>query len=1081
MHLRADLLEEALFGELSGRAREHHLLLDELVEEAWLREPARGRPVRIGALGEAMLCNSLAHRVPAPLRGMAGTPGLRRSLRRFFHAAGVAGLSAATMRRLVQRAGERAPAVAQKLQALADLYQSYRGFFGSRLADEATVFRRGLLALQKVPPPSLQEGDLDVLGMALVPAAAAPTLQERLVAIGALVSAGTGAGAPRTVRVHVPDADGRPLLEAALAPVLSSLYTLHDLNLEEVRVPLGPFQDQSTAWGRFLGRLFQPQPPLQSDADDRVPAAELSFLAAPNPVAEAQGVARAARDLIDCGVAPSTMGIVVQDPSRQAMLASALRRYGVPFWLPLPAQPDAGGPPAPAPPLQVLLGIYRLVERDLPREEFVQLLCSRYLHWGTASAAPWRLARALREAGIRDLRLGRSSAPAPAEADYERRLREWQQRQGQEGRVRPLLEAALNHLRLLPETASLPVHAAALARLCEQLRFWDRCLEPGTLPPPAASVEDALALARDQEVALELRELLAEVPRLAQLQGLHRDALDRDAFAQLLGDLAAEANRAASLRGVAGTAAVLGDLGTIAGRRLRHLFVTGLTEGELPGRAAEDPLLSDEERRLCNRLLGRDVFPLARHGDVQAPLLFAQALCHSRAAHLSYALCDDNGRPLPRSSFVAEALRAAARPEPERGEFLVIPYAEQARTPAELWTRAAFDRCADPDPRRPWQPGRQAAGPGQALFTALSRREPARTARLLSIIAIERERARFFAARAAGRSDAASPFVGRLADAELRQRLSHRLPGSPQHPLSASALEDYAKCPFRFFLRRVLKAVPIQEGGDELDPMAGGRLYHLALERFFKDRKEQGRLPLRPQALSGDLAALSQIIDSVLDEWGRTESTGHQGLFAVQAQRMREDLARMIEREARQPIEPGCVPHLFEHEFGPLFITSRSDEQGLPLAIKGYIDRVDIGAGHAVVLDYKAGRLDRYEGLLRRELLSTSFQLPLYAAALRADPQVTALGIERVSARYYSLRQGRPSQGKLDDQIMISLEPQAQAQHPERNVAEVAYRLWRRLRDGDFRVDPRTCEGCGLEGACRISLTAAPAPVGNGA
>jgi hypothetical protein len=122
-----------------------------------------------------------------------------------------------------------------------------------------------------------------------------------------------------------------------------------------------------------------------------------------------------------------------------------------------------------------------------------------------------------------------------------------------------------------------------------------------------------------------------------------------------------------------------------------------------------------------------------------------------------------------------------------------------------------------------------------------------------------------------------------------------------------------------------------------------------------------------------------------------------------------------------------------------------------------------------VVLDYKAGRLGRYQDLLNSHLLSTSFQLPLYAAALTVDESLRDGGppLTEISARYYSLRQGQVSK-PLHDAEMISLDPEVRRRVPEHNVAEVAYRLWRRLRAGDFRVAPRTCEGCGLEATCRI-------------
>ncbi|HRI54226.1 MAG TPA: PD-(D/E)XK nuclease family protein [Pseudomonadota bacterium] len=300
--------------------------------------------------------------------------------------------------------------------------------------------------------------------------------------------------------------------------------------------------------------------------------------------------------------------------------------------------------------------------------------------------------------------------------------------------------------------------------------------------------------------------------------------------------------------------------------------------------------------------------------------------------------------------------------------------------------------------------------------------------------------------------------------------------------MSASALEDYAKCPFRFFVRRVLKATPVTEGGEDLDPLASGRLHHAVLERFFLNRRDCGRLPLRGDA--DDRAAMDQAVDEELRRFHGKERTGHPELLKVRVRRLRADLLRLLAREASSPIDPDCVPARFEHRFGPLALRGTDDGDGdgdgdtdgagMALHIEGIIDRVDLGRGRAVVLDYKAGRLLRYEELLRSHLLETSFQLPLYAAALTVDESLRDGGppITEVSARYYSLRQGRVSK-PLQDAEMISLDPAVRRRVPDRNVAEVAYRLWRRLRAGDFRVAPRTCEGCGLESSCRIPAASA--------
>ena len=60
----------------------------------------------------------------------------------------------------------------------------------------------------------------------------------------------------------------------------------------------------------------------------------------------------------------------------------------------------------------------------------------------------------------------------------------------------------------------------------------------------------------------------------------------------------------------------------------------------------------------------------------------------------------------------------------------------------------------------------------------------------------------------------------------------------------------------------------------------------------------------------------------------------------------------------------------------------------------------------------------------------------------------------------------------LSDDGLFALSGAVRTAAAEHNVAEVAYRLWRRLRAGDFRVAPKTCEGCGLESVCRIGSAA---------
>lgn len=1127
--------------------------LTELVVAAAARSLPEGTAF-LGPLAEVLLVDEVAASAEGPLRGMAATAGLRRALERAFQAAAYVDLKPATLSALARRLG-RGDKVSARGSAqaaeVARLYRHYRELLGPRRLDAALLWHKGLLALAQAPELAGVEV-VELCGLHQASAGTVPTPHGLMAALDALCTSG------RRVRVLLPQVEDRPLLTQALAPLYDALFRKHELNVDELHVPLGPAVTGDSAWARFVRGLFLKTgaPPLVAAGE--LAESELACCPLPSPRAEAQQVARRVRDLLDAGTPPGAIAVVAQDPERRRSLLAALSRYEVPVFAPPPRGllGESLQTMLPAP-LQALFDLFETVAQGLPREGLIRAMTSRYFRFpGPLHNRPWQVARALREAGVRELRprggaqeelwhrdgQGTLLAPPPPEADgdYRQRLTQWLRQQAAQQRPRhaapataaaesptasaaplpePLaavarqVDAVVRELGTLPESATLAEHCTALRRLCERLQLTERTAaaapvaprlaDPATAAPsdlgepdidPSESAallaSECLAQARDQAALAALRQALDELPRLSRRLGLHQRQLGRTRFAALL--------RAALLRlvpppgplGCPGTGVLVGELGQLGDRGWAQLFITGLVDGELPQRTPEDVVLDDDDRRALNRLCDAPVWPLAQHDGERAPLLLAQALAHAQAAQLSWATSDEEGRPLLRSPLIDAVLQAAARPEPPRWRVPLLPWPDQARHRAELWARAALRPGPAEQSPAPAAPPEARFGSGAPhvracaplLLDALAEYDRSRAARLRARIAIEQQRGRFFAALAAGLAPAvldglAGPFSGRLAAGDGVDRLQLRLPGSPEHPLSASALEDYAKCPFRFFVRRVLKATPVSEGGEDLDPLASGRLHHAVLERFFLNRRDRGRLPLRGD--EEDRAAMEQAVDEELGRFHVQERTGHPELLKVRVRRLRADLQRLLAREASSPIDPECVPARFEHRFGPLSIRSADDpgsagHGGMALHIEGIIDRVDLGRGRAVVLDYKAGRLLRYEELLRSHLLSTSFQLPLYAAALTVDESLREGGppLTEVAARYYSLRQGRVSR-PLQDPEMISLDPEVRRRAPDRNVAEVAYRLWRRLRAGDFRVAPRTCEGCGLESACRIPAASA--------
>lgn len=1050
-----------------------------LYDLALLAAPDELHTKRLGSIGE-VLRDFWVAREACRGAGLVDGAGLSKSVARLLAGAEAVAAAPSPLASQLQRWGRRLTEQAvddpTKAGQAARISEAGRlcGFchdsFGKRGVSEARLLREGLRQLSE-HPAVLSAEQIDLEGLHLT--VGHPGTASLPAWLGGLEVL---ARPERPIRVLLPSVEDRPALQRALKPLLDGLYRRHELPIEEATCPLGPLSIDEGPWARFVRGLFRPRGSTALVTEGEVDG-QLSLSPQPSPSAEAQAVTAKVLQLLAAGVAADRIAVVAESAERRGRVAAALLRAGV------TTTPLGGGVAGPRlrpielpPPLRLIAQLFEVLALGLPREALIQLLTSRYLRFaGPLAMEPWLLSRTLRAAGVRSLRRPERAKSATSElwdatASPEptwglSRLRTWLTAQcDDDGTPKaraahvPLVveqaELALRELSSLPTTGPLAEHVRALQRLLSRLHYF----ELASSLPKCPAGEDSATLAelitqslaaRERDVAAVqlLRHALAELPLWARRMSVGAESLSQKEFAgllkQVLGRLWDE-----QLLTTRAMAVQVGELADVAPQTFDHLLVAGLLEGELPAFRPEDSLLSDDDRRLLERLGDRPLWPQAQHATDAEPLKLAVALAHTSAVHLFWPLADEEGRPIARSPFVDEIMHAAAwseqplpRPNPDQKPAVQL---------AELWQQSQ---------RRP------------ALLSSLTLRDRRRAARILSLVQIEEQRTRFFGATFANAEAAglhSHPFVGRLLDEGLIGVLQPRLPGSPSHPLSASVLEDYARCPFRFFARRVLQIRPEGEGGEELDPLASGRLHHAVLEVFFQDRQSSGCLPVR--ANEDDRTALDGAIEQVVSDFVRREHVGHLALLKVRLGRLRTELWRLIEHEAKEPPEPGCLPALFEWKFGPLAIASANgDDHKMALHIHGIIDRVDLGDGKALVLDYKAGRRERYQSQLNEQLLKTSFQLPLYVAALRADPKLNAdKPLHSVVARYYSLRQGRVT-SPLDDPTMTTLDPAERRRNPDGNVAEVAYHLWRRLRDGDFAVTPRTCEGCGLESVCRIS------------
>jgi ATP-dependent helicase/DNAse subunit B len=233
-------------------------------------------------------------------------------------------------------------------------------------------------------------------------------------------------------------------------------------------------------------------------------------------------------------------------------------------------------------------------------------------------------------------------------------------------------------------------------------------------------------------------------------------------------------------------------------------------------------------------------------------------------------------------------------------------------------------------------------------------------------------------------------FDGIIVDYAIRALLHrHLFPAGTI--LSASALETYARCPFRYFLSAVLGLTPQEEPEhvSSLSPRDRGALLHDILYDFFTRLREAGQFPLAVQDHSVLMSLLMQVAEQHCQAFARTKTTGFPLMWELAQERLHERLAVLLRRECEAT--NSFLPTAFEAHFGmetvdkghpffPRIPVRFSLDDGEEISLRGRIDRIDLLAAHqrARIYDYKTGKpvRGRFAG-------GTVLQLPLYLFAAR--------------------------------------------------------------------------------------------------
>ena len=211
---------------------------------------------------------------------------------------------------------------------------------------------------------------------------------------------------------------------------------------------------------------------------------------------------------------------------------------------------------------------------------------------------------------------------------------------------------------------------------------------------------------------------------------------------------------------------------------------------------------------------------------------------------------------------------------------------------------------------------------------------------------------------------------------------------------SVSQLETYGKCPFQYFSNRVLNLNITEEEETGLTNLERGSLAHRILFEFYDRRRDEPLIAACDDAeFEGAVNLIQQIARNHLAaaEAQRHLNRADKLFWDIDVERFigvpsrTGVLSAFLEKEREQNLE--VQPRYFEVAFGPgsrsepvdPFLSSEEPIRVGEVSLAGRIDRIDVGNGMFVVVDYKIGSSTPK---LNDILEGRSLQLPLYLAVV---------------------------------------------------------------------------------------------------
>jgi len=401
-----------------------------------------------------------------------------------------------------------------------------------------------------------------------------------------------------------------------------------------------------------------------------------------------------------------------------------------------------------------------------------------------------------------------------------------------------------------------------------------------------------------------------------------------------------------------------------------HIFLLGIKEGSFPGKFREDPILLDHEREQINTSAGGTLKTARERNREVTGNLEKTIACAQKGWFGSFPAMDliSGDEEFP-SFYLVDVVKQI------EGKSAISQnvYQDRLRQIRVLWALERANQCLDP---LEWSL-HHLMHDTKGFIDHMMKKHAAPLAHVKT--------------HSAYWGPQFNEYTGFI---EMDGRKDPPGPGR----FSATQLEGFMKCPYRWFIERRLGIRALEEPVtlEKPGPMVIGSILHNVLETYMT----------KPKKPKNDHKRMERILTQTI----KREATATGDIASIYLEKLKKDLTVLTDsflKHEDEYLKDERKPMFFEFAFGTPYKECIRDKP-VPLKIgrykillSGSIDRIDIKKKSAFILDYKSSESKNYNTV--EFMQGRRLQPALYAEAFM-EIKGKAFGIKEVNTGYLPLK-----------------------------------------------------------------------------